>query len=259
MEHNARVRMASAASEGRRARFLLNHIEVLLPFITPQAAAQIRCAAAGGRAPVLLAVASARVCGVRGGWVAHKIGPRCAPRLPSGMSGDLPPRRQRRDRGGRYRAATYNAAADPIHAPVEAQPACLQGEMREYQVEGLRWMVSRLGDSGVNAILADEMARPCAGRAALHGRPCVPHHASPSMLDTCTSGQAPDLELRSALAHAVRHVAKRMRCGGPCTHYRAPPQSRCEARPAVSARRVLDPRRPGARRAWARRCRRSRS
>ena len=57
----------------------------------------------------------------------------------------------------RYRAASYNAAADPIHAPVEAQPACLQGEMREYQVEGLRWMVSRLGDSGVNAILADEM------------------------------------------------------------------------------------------------------
>ncbi|KAK9840665.1 hypothetical protein WJX81_008358 [Elliptochloris bilobata] len=98
LEHNARVRMASIASEGRRARFLLNHIEVLLPFITPQAAAHIR-----------------------------------------------------------YRAANYNAAADPIHAPVEAQPACLQGEMREYQVEGLRWMVSRLGDSGVNAILADEM------------------------------------------------------------------------------------------------------
>ncbi len=44
MEHNARVRMASIASEGRRARFLLNHIEVLLPFITPQAAAHIRCA-----------------------------------------------------------------------------------------------------------------------------------------------------------------------------------------------------------------------
>lgn len=46
MEHNARVRMASIASEGRRARFLLNHIEVLLPFITPQAAAHIRCEAA---------------------------------------------------------------------------------------------------------------------------------------------------------------------------------------------------------------------
>ena len=45
MEHNARVRMASIASEGRRARFLLNHIEVLLPFITPQAAAHIRCEA----------------------------------------------------------------------------------------------------------------------------------------------------------------------------------------------------------------------
>lgn len=46
MDHNARVRMASIASEGRRARFLLNHIEVLLPFITPQAAAHIRCEAA---------------------------------------------------------------------------------------------------------------------------------------------------------------------------------------------------------------------
>ncbi len=42
LEHNHRVRMASVASEGRRARFLLNHIEVLLPFITPQAAAHIR-------------------------------------------------------------------------------------------------------------------------------------------------------------------------------------------------------------------------
>lgn len=31
--------------------------------------------------------------------------------------------------------------------------------MREYQVEGLRWMVSRLADAGVNAILADEMVR----------------------------------------------------------------------------------------------------
>ena len=36
--------------------------------------------------------------------------------------------------------------------------------MREYQVEGLRWMVSRLGDSGVNAILADEMVRACCAR-----------------------------------------------------------------------------------------------
>ena len=38
--------------------------------------------------------------------------------------------------------------------------------MREYQVEGLRWMVSRLGDSGVNAILADEMVRASSTREA---------------------------------------------------------------------------------------------
>ncbi len=41
--------------------------------------------------------------------------------------------------------------------PVMEQPQCVVGPMRDYQLEGLRWLVSRVGDSGVNAILADEM------------------------------------------------------------------------------------------------------
>lgn len=43
---------------------------------------------------------------------------------------------------------------------MDAQPECVTGPMREYQMEGLRWLVQRVGDAGVNAILADEMVRP---------------------------------------------------------------------------------------------------
>lgn len=43
--------------------------------------------------------------------------------------------------------------------PVEFQPEGITGgEMREYQLAGLRWLVARW-DDGVNAILADEMVR----------------------------------------------------------------------------------------------------
>ncbi|KAK9807695.1 hypothetical protein WJX72_006345 [[Myrmecia] bisecta] len=40
--------------------------------------------------------------------------------------------------------------------PVEFQPEAITGKMREYQLEGLKWMVSCF-DHGINAILADEM------------------------------------------------------------------------------------------------------
>jgi hypothetical protein len=49
-----------------------------------------------------------------------------------------------------------------VPPPVEFQPACITGEMREYQLEGLRWLVARY-DDGLNAILADEMVRGGSG------------------------------------------------------------------------------------------------
>ncbi|CAN7037991.1 unnamed protein product [Brassica rapa subsp. trilocularis] len=36
------------------------------------------------------------------------------------------------------------------------QPACIQGEMRDYQLAGLNWLI-RLYENGINGILADEM------------------------------------------------------------------------------------------------------
>lgn len=48
------------------------------------------------------------------------------------------------------------AAAAPHEVrppPVDFQPPCISGQMREYQVEGLRWMVNQY-DEGINAILA---------------------------------------------------------------------------------------------------------
>jgi hypothetical protein len=45
--------------------------------------------------------------------------------------------------------------------PVTEQPAAIKGEMREYQLAGLAWLV-RQYDHGVNAILADEVRCLCA-------------------------------------------------------------------------------------------------
>ena len=41
---------------------------------------------------------------------------------------------------------------------MEFQPESVGGEMREYQLEGLKWLVARY-DDGINTILADEMVR----------------------------------------------------------------------------------------------------
>jgi SWI/SNF-related matrix-associated actin-dependent regulator of chromatin subfamily A member 5 len=40
-----------------------------------------------------------------------------------------------------------------------AQPSCIKGgTMREYQMQGLNWLI-HLYDNGINGILADEMVR----------------------------------------------------------------------------------------------------
>lgn len=63
------------------------------------------------------------------------------------------------------------APADEARPPaVEFQPEGVTGgEMREYQLAGLRWLVDRF-DDGVNAILADEMVRPCCRRVNSESR-----------------------------------------------------------------------------------------
>ncbi len=43
----------------------------------------------------------------------------------------------------------------PTHTPV---PDIKNGEMRDYQVRGLNWMIS-LYENGINGILADEMVK----------------------------------------------------------------------------------------------------
>ena len=58
-----------------------------------------------------------------------------------------------------YSAAAAEAPEDEDRPPpVEFQPESVAGEMREYQLEGLKWLVARF-DDGINTILADEMAR----------------------------------------------------------------------------------------------------
>lgn len=54
-------------------------------------------------------------------------------------------------------SSQWNNLANGLRAAIKEQPRMLQGgQLRSYQLEGLRWMVS-LHDHGLNGILADEM------------------------------------------------------------------------------------------------------
>lgn len=50
--------------------------------------------------------------------------------------------------------------ADETHVTtrLQSQPKCITGSMREYQMQGLNWLI-HLYDNGINGILADEMVR----------------------------------------------------------------------------------------------------
>ena len=54
------------------------------------------------------------------------------------------------------------------------QPSCIKfGQMREYQLQGLNWLI-HLYDNGINGILADEMVRsPLCLYAEVSARQCV--------------------------------------------------------------------------------------
>lgn len=68
----------------------------------------------------------------------------------------------------------WNNLANGLRAAIKEQPRMLQGgQLRSYQLEGLRWMVS-LHDHGLNGILADEMVSTSSTyfvHLYLHGRP----------------------------------------------------------------------------------------
>lgn len=54
---------------------------------------------------------------------------------------------------------TWGQLAERLTADIEEQPARLTGgQLRDYQLQGLRWMVG-LAQAGLNGILADEMVR----------------------------------------------------------------------------------------------------
>ena len=61
---------------------------------------------------------------------------------------------------GKLRAAAAKLPADKAgkgRKPVVRQPDCIvQGEMRPYQLEGLKWLVAQ-HDKGAGGILGDEM------------------------------------------------------------------------------------------------------
>mmetsp|Transcript_15446 Transcript_15446/g.43214 ORF Transcript_15446/g.43214 Transcript_15446/m.43214 type:complete len:946 (+) Transcript_15446:412-3249(+) len=56
--------------------------------------------------------------------------------------------------GLQARASAAQKFVPPV--PVEEQPPCIKAEMRDYQLESLRW-ITRMYDNGVSCILGDEM------------------------------------------------------------------------------------------------------
>ena len=138
---------------------------------------------------------------------------------------------------------------------LSTQPSVIKGgTMREYQLQGLNWLI-HLYDNGINGILADEMARR--PRACL--RPCLRacmHHGGPGAPALYGSSAS----LRRAAVHGSRPV---LACTPSRARHGGERESRARARGGASAGagtgRPARARAPArARRAWARRCRPSR-
>lgn len=56
----------------------------------------------------------------------------------------------------RYKSELEDSIEDTKSVYLTASPAFIVGEMRDYQIDGLNWLVS-LSDNGINGILADDM------------------------------------------------------------------------------------------------------
>lgn len=91
------------------------------------------------------------------------MGRRAAPVNPAAKEAGTPERAPGGDGGGiellalKQSTEMWNSLASGLDAEGIKQPALLTGgELREYQMRGLRWMVS-LHNAGMNGILADEV------------------------------------------------------------------------------------------------------
>lgn len=56
----------------------------------------------------------------------------------------------------RYKAEPEDTNDDKKSVYLTVSPPFINGEMRDYQIDGLNWLVS-LYDNGINGILADDM------------------------------------------------------------------------------------------------------
>lgn len=56
----------------------------------------------------------------------------------------------------KYNSELDDSTDDKNSVYLKASPPFINGEMRDYQIDGLNWMVS-LHDNGINGILADDM------------------------------------------------------------------------------------------------------
>jgi hypothetical protein len=89
---------------------------------------------------------------------------------------------------------------DVVGHRLTAQPSVIKhGQMREYQMQGLNWLI-HLYDNGINGILADEMVR------------CPACHS-----ETCTGGRVegvPQLEMGPHLGVLARKASGGGNCRG---------------------------------------------
>lgn len=51
---------------------------------------------------------------------------------------------------------SHHEPLPPIHSPIQALLPLINGELRDYQLKGVKWLIS-LWQNGLNGILADQM------------------------------------------------------------------------------------------------------
>ncbi|VAH72341.1 unnamed protein product [Triticum turgidum subsp. durum] len=75
---------------------------------------------------------------------------------PRGRGRPSSKRRAEEDDDEEYLEEEEDALASSVGTHLLVQPSCINGQMRDYQLAGLNWLI-RLYDNGINGILADEM------------------------------------------------------------------------------------------------------
>ncbi|XP_044347140.1 probable chromatin-remodeling complex ATPase chain isoform X2 [Triticum aestivum] len=75
---------------------------------------------------------------------------------PRGRGRPSSKRRAEEEDDEEYLEEEEDALASSVGTHLLVQPSCINGQMRDYQLAGLNWLI-RLYDNGINGILADEM------------------------------------------------------------------------------------------------------